>query len=137
MYEGQAAIELEALAEPSYHAYPFLMSDTGLDVTPIIRSMVDDLRNGAAKSYIAGRFHRSVAEMLVAACVKARQASGVNQVALSGGVSQNRLLLQQLILGLEKHDFVVYINRQVPPNDGGLSFGQAAIAAARLRAELV
>jgi hydrogenase maturation protein HypF len=56
----------------------------------------------------------------------------VNDVALSGGVFQNKLLLEQLLFMLEADGFRIYINRQVPPNDGGLSFGQAAIAAARL-----
>lgn len=132
VYEGQAAIELEVLAKPSDCGYPFRMSGGVLDVTPTIRAIVDDLRGGVATAQIAGRFHRTVAELLVSACTEARQASGAGRVALSGGVFQNRLLLEQLMSRLEELGFEVYINRQASPNDGGLSFGQAAVAAARL-----
>jgi hydrogenase maturation protein HypF len=61
----------------------------------------------------------------------------LDRVALSGGVFQNRLLLEQLVVRLEELSFQVYLNRRVPPNDGGLSLGQAAVAAARIRAGLI
>ena len=86
-------------------------------------------------NYIAGRFHRSIAELLAAACCEAREQTGLNIVALSGGVFQNQLLLERLLALLEELAFQVYINRRVPPNDGGLSLGQLAIAAARLQAK--
>lgn len=84
-------------------------------------------------SPIAGRFHRSIAELLATVCFGAREQTGLNIVALSGGVFQNRLLLEQLTIRLEEMAFQVYINRLVPPNDGGVSLRQAAIAAARLQ----
>lgn len=136
-YEGQAAIELETLAEPLRSGYPFRIRAGDarpalLDVRPVIRAIVEDLENGLSTSYISGRFHRTIAEMLLEACRDAREQSGVADVALSGGVFQNKLLLQQLRAMLEADGFQVYVNRLVPPNDGGLSLGQAAVAAARL-----
>ena len=174
VYEGQAAIELEMLAEPGDRVYPFAIRphpsavsplpgrggdsvhdrdltrplpphrERGLEgegqpalleVAPLIRAIVEDLQQGVSIPRIAGRFHRSVAELLAAACLRAREQSGLGVVALSGGVFQNRLLLEQLVARLEELNFQVYLNRRVPPNDGGLSLGQAAIAAARLSSE--
>ncbi|HEU5099886.1 MAG TPA: carbamoyltransferase HypF [Roseiflexaceae bacterium] len=135
IYEGQAAIELEMLAEPGDQVYPFAIGEgrpAQLDVAPMIRAIVEDIRHGVCLPQIAGRFHRSVAELLAATCLQAREQSGLGIVALSGGVFQNRLLLEQLMTRLEELSFQVYLNRHVPPNDGGLSLGQAAIAAAQL-----
>jgi hydrogenase maturation protein HypF len=81
---------------------------------------------------IATNFHRTIAELLLVAAIEAREQTGLQSVALSGGVFQNRLLLETLITRLEETNFQVYINRRVPPNDGGLSLGQLAIASARL-----
>ncbi|MGI8586618.1 MAG: carbamoyltransferase HypF [Chloroflexia bacterium] len=136
LYEGQAAIELEAMAEPSDRAYPFAVVEGNpatLDVAPLIRAIVEELRRGTALPEIAGRFHRTVAEMLSVVCGRAREETGLGRVALSGGVFQNRLLLEQLMTRLEETGFQVYLNRQVPPNDGGLSLGQAAVAAAIMK----
>ncbi len=144
-YEGQAAIELEMLAaeyrdsqdDRSNEAiYPFTRADgppATLDVRPMIWAIVSDIEQGIAPAQIAYRFHASVAEMLAMACLEARELTGLKVVALSGGVFQNRLLLEQVLARLERLGFEWYINRLVPPNDGGLSLGQIAIAAARLR----
>jgi hydrogenase maturation protein HypF len=104
-----------------------------LDVAPTIRAIVEDLRRGTSIPRIAGRFHRTITELLAQVCLRAREQSGLAVVALSGGVFQNRLLLEQLLARLEELDFQVLLNRRVPPNDGGLSLGQAAIAAAKLQ----
>jgi hydrogenase maturation protein HypF len=136
IYEGQAAIELELLSEPSQQSYPFAISagqPAMLDVTPLIRAIVDDLRRDVPRPVIAGRFHRTIAELLAAACVRVREQTDLNQVALSGGVFQNRLLLEQLVARLEGLEFQVYLNRRVPANDGGLSLGQLVVAAASLK----
>jgi hydrogenase maturation protein HypF len=152
LYEGQAAIELEMLAQSgsskeaveanrlSTVVYPFSLGGQTsgqpqprpFNVAPIIRAIVNDLQQEVPLPQIALRFHRSIAELLAIACFEARERSGLNIVALSGGVFQNRLLLEQLLARLEEMDFRVYVNRRVPPNDGGISFGQLAIAAARL-----
>ncbi|GHO42594.1 carbamoyltransferase [Ktedonospora formicarum] len=143
LYEGQAAIELEALAhkattEATCKPYPFAISKGTpalLDVKPTIRALVHDLGSGAPCEQIAARFHATIAELMATACAMVRERTGLERVALSGGVFQNRLLLELMLVRLEKQGFQVYTNRQVPPNDGGLSLGQIAIAAAILRGE--
>jgi hydrogenase maturation protein HypF len=145
-YEGQAAIELEMLAreqqEDIYKGqsdiYPFSirMRDqmpARLDVAPMFRAIVSNIQQGVPISQIADCFHRSIAELLATACFGARKQTGLDIVALSGGVFQNRLLLEQLVSRLEKMTFRVYVNRRVPPNDGGISLGQIAVAAAHLQ----
>ena len=102
----------------------------------MIRAIVNDIQKGVAIPQIAYCFHRSIAELLAVACVRAREQSGLHVVALSGGVFQNRLLLEQLITQLTELAFEVYVNRRVPPNDGGLSLGQAAVGAARLQRDM-
>ena len=147
LYEGQAAIELEMLAQSSHYVqggghasqmkpYPFIIqyqTPAKLDVTSMVRAIVDDIQQNLPVHEIAMRFHCTIAELLATACLKAREQTGLNMVALSGGVFQNRLLLEQLMLCLDAMSFQVYINRRVPPNDGGLSLGQLAVAAARLQ----
>ena len=142
LYEGQAAIELEVQAtqNPQSESYPFSIETSGdqipalLDVAPMIRAIVSDIQQGVAVPLIANRFHRSIAGLLANVCDETRRQTGLNIVALSGGVFQNRLLLEQLLALLENMAFSVYINRLVPPNDGGLCLGQMAVAAAQLRA---
>jgi len=104
-----------------------------LDVVPLIDAIVKEIIQGVPAEHIAKRFHRSIAHMLATSCAEVRQQTGRTKVALSGGVFQNQLLLEQLITLLEEMAFEVFINRLVPPNDGGLSLGQIAVAAARLR----
>jgi hydrogenase maturation protein HypF len=138
-YEGQAAVELEMYAT-AYHGvpparrYPFEINKGTLDVTPLIRSIVRDIQDGVPLAQMAYCFHASVATMLATVCNKVREQTGIGIVALSGGVFQNRLLLEQTIAPLKGLGFQVYINRRVPPNDGGISLGQAAIGAAQIRA---
>ncbi len=133
IYEGQAAIEMEILADTKHaRIYPFSTQGdkrTILDVRPMLRAIVQDIQRGISTAQIAGNFHWTVAEMLASQCVHVRQHSGLHTVALSGGVFQNRLLLERLTTLLEQRAFQVYTNRRVPPNDGGLALGQLAIAA--------
>jgi hydrogenase maturation protein HypF len=125
-YEGQAAIELEQLAAPGETgSYP-ATATTGL-----IRAIVDDLGSGVSRDVIAARFHNAVAAMIVATCVSLRDQTDLRTVALSGGVFQNLLLLNHVVDRLERRQFTVLTHGQVPCNDGGISLGQAAIAAAR------
>jgi hydrogenase maturation protein HypF len=134
VYEGQAAIEMEMLAEgeTAGSAYPFAVNQgkpAMLDVAPMLRAIVDEIAHGVGMPRIAARFHSSIAEMLAQVCIEARERTGLNVVALSGGVFQNRLLLEQLLARLQALAFQVYTNRRVPPNDGGISLGQLAVAA--------
>ena len=104
-----------------------------LDVAPMFRAIVRDIQLGVSTLHIAHRFHLSIAELLVAACIHAREQTGLHVVALSGGVFQNQMLLTQLTKRLEEMAFQVYTNRRVPPNDGGISLGQIAVAAAHMQ----
>lgn len=140
VYEGQAAIELEmaavsASAVPIKEAYPFAVlggEPLQMDVRPLIRAVVEEIGQGTPVPLIAGRFHRTIAAMITAVCQRIQTQTSLTKVALSGGVFQNRLLLSQLLPMLATAGFQAYINHQVPANDGGLSLGQVAVAAARL-----
>jgi hydrogenase maturation protein HypF len=122
-YEGQAAIELEAACDLSERcAYPM----PGLDARETIAAVVADLRAGIDVGRIAMRFHRGLARATADACA----ATGVPTVVLSGGVFQNRVLLELTIEALERHSLTPLLPQLLPPNDGGISYGQAAIAAA-------
>jgi len=135
-YEGQAAIELEMAAAESERCYPFDICEgepITLDVIPMLRTIIIEIQNGLPAPQILGKFHRTIAELLAQSCQNVRHSANINEVVLSGGVFQNRLLLKQLLVRLQSLDFRTYINQKVPPNDGGLSFGQAAVAAARLQ----
>jgi hydrogenase maturation protein HypF len=136
-YEGQAAVELEQLADPAETgAYPAgieageVFSVRGGD---LVRAMVDDLAAGTAPQIIAARFHNGVAAVIEAGCVLLRERHGLGTVALSGGVFQNLLLLRATVSRLEARGFGVLLHSRVPCNDGGISLGQAVVAAARDR----
>ena len=140
-YEGQAAVELEQLADPGEPAaYPARVgagADRGplrLAGTDLICAVVEDLEAGVAAPLVAARFHNGLAAATVAACQALREKSGLETVALSGGVFQNMLLLERTVAGLERTGFRALVHSRVPPNDGGISLGQTAVAAARLRA---
>ncbi|MGO9340322.1 MAG: carbamoyltransferase HypF [Terracidiphilus sp.] len=141
-YEAQAAIELEGIAVDEVDEPGYAMGMVGGDwaarepvrisTQPLWQGLLEDLRTGASKACIAGRFHAGVAAGYVNAAVLARSATGVGQVALSGGCMHNRRLARLLRMGLEAEGFEVFQHRQVSPGDGGLSYGQAAVAAAML-----
>jgi hydrogenase maturation protein HypF len=134
-YEGQAAIELEQRADPAETAaYPAAIDDGDplvIRVGDLVRAVVADLRGGVPAATVAARFHHGLADATVAACRRLSAATGIRTVALSGGVFQNRLLLGRVTDGLERHGLRVLTHRRVPPNDGGISLGQVAVAAAR------
>lgn len=149
-YDAQAAIELEgvAIAEPDgpahgeyVPAFELADSDGGqaaprvLRIAPVWRALVEDLRAGMQPARIAAQFHAGIAQGLVRAAESARKQTGIHLVALSGGCMHNRRLTRLLRSGLEEHGFEVFQQRQVSPGDGGLSYGQAAVAAAMLETE--
>ncbi len=132
-YEAQAAMEFEALADPDEKgAYPFEMSQDKILVGGAMRRLVNETLSGTPVSLIAARFHNGLANVLCYAAEGLRKRSGLREVVLSGGVWQNITLLRRTLSLLQKADFQVYIHQQVPANDGGLSLGQAVIAATRL-----
>jgi hydrogenase maturation protein HypF len=93
--------------------------------------VADDLAAGADGEVIAARFHNAVADLIVATCAALRERTGLVTVALSGGVFQNVLLLDNVVDQLEARGFAVLTHSRVPCNDGGISLGQAVVAAAR------
>ena len=127
-YEGQAAIELEQLADPAergaYHAE--ISEDNVVKGTDLIQSLVDDR---APKALRAARFHNGIADLIARTCAKLRDRS--TTVALSGGVFQNVLLLDRTVEILEQQGFRVLTHHKVPTNDGGISLGQVVVAAAQ------
>ena len=134
--EAEAPIALESLAsEQSMSddgAYAFERVGVAIDAGPVLRDAADDLRGGTSPSVIAARFHRGVARMVVDECRRLREGWGVNDVALTGGVWQNRVLVRMTGPALEREGFRVLEHRCVPVHDGGIALGQAVVALARL-----
>jgi hydrogenase maturation protein HypF len=128
-YEAQAAIELEVLVDPAERGvYPIEIGDGPIDPRPALLDLCLDRESGIATGVIAARFHNGVARMIQTPCECIRRQEGINTVALSGGVWQNMTLLRKTVPALEEAGFTVYVHREVPANDGGLSLGQAVIA---------
>jgi hydrogenase maturation protein HypF len=128
-YEGQAAIELEQLADPGERtAYRAEIADTVVSGADLVRLAAEDLRAGVPVPVIAARFHNGVADAIVRTCERLRSSTGVRTVALSGGVFQNVLLLDLTVDALERNGFRVLTHSRVPTNDGGISLGQAVLA---------
>ncbi len=139
-YEGQPALELEMAADPDEDGfYPAPLRMEGdtliLDTLSIFRRLLNEHLNGIDAAKIAARFHNSLVRLLTAACELVRDQTGLDLVALSGGVFQNAWMLQQLSNSLEQLGFQVLTHRLAPPNDGCISLGQVAVAAARLEKE--
>ena len=135
-YEGQAAIELEQRADHSHRgSYPVrLVGDKTfrLQGADLVRAVADDVTAGVPIGTVAARFHHGLTAAVVAGCRYARELTGTTTVALSGGVWQNMLLLTTAVDALEQAGFQVLVHSRVPTNDGGISLGQVAVAAARL-----
>lgn len=140
-YEGQAAIELEMAAaaagpegarEPGY-PLPVVREEGGpvvLDARELVRGALSDLRAGAAPGRVARRFHLGLADGTAMLCAAEAARLGLDTVAISGGVFQNVLLLERLASRLEASELHPLVPRAFPPNDGGISYGQAAVMAA-------
>jgi len=131
-YEGQAAIELEMAAGEEASGYPFdlqeLDGNTLILIEPIFRGIVSDLELGVSVASISSKFHNTIAKIILNMCLKIRKTSGLDRVALSGGVFQNSLLLENTYVLLDKNNFKVFTQHRVPPNDGGIALGQVVIA---------
>lgn len=137
-FEGEAAVNLEMLSDPSEPGlYEFNIGNGDpvlVDPAPAIRSIWSQKLKGEPVSAMGGRFHNAVAEMVAVVCHKIRSMESLQKVCLSGGVFQNSLLLEKTVSALEGKGFEVYINRRVPTNDGGVSLGQAVVGASLLEA---
>ena len=136
-YEGQAAIGLEDVADATEAgSYPVPVSDEPVArvlVAHLVRAVVQDMDRGTPVPTVAARFHNCLADVVTAVCARLREEHGLGTVALSGGVFQNALLVSRCLDRLEPAGFTVLTHRRVPPNDGGISLGQAAVASAALR----
>lgn len=139
-YKAQAAIEIEVLSKPYISAarpYPCFVDETAngksIRLQEVIQSIVQDARANRPIGQIGANFHRTIAEMAIDICWQARKSTGLREVALSGSVWQNQLLLGWVRDGLQQNGFVVYFHKQVPANDGGLALGQAVIANYQIR----
>jgi len=147
LFEGQGAMELEALAEtwrPSSadESYAFTITERAdgllcLEPSPMWETLLEDLKQKVPVARIAARFHFGLARAIRNLVARLREmntaATGVTTVALSGGCFQNKLLLEELVRLLETDGLTCLTHTKVPSNDGGLALGQAAIAAARHR----
>jgi hydrogenase maturation protein HypF len=136
-YEAQAALELEAAAasveggDTSAYGFGFAggPGPVRCDPAPVLRAVVDDVRRGTPAPVIAARFHRGVARAVAEICGRARRATGLAIVALTGGVFANALLEETCAALLAADGFTVLRHGEVPPNDGGLALGQLVVAA--------
>ncbi len=138
-YEAQAAIDLEmAAGDRVVPALPYRLVRAGgllvLDPRPTLRALVQETADGRRAPALAAAFHETVVEATRELLAEVRRDSGVSIVCLSGGVFQNRRLASTLVRRLGRDGFDVSINRRVPVNDGGISYGQAAVGAARIAA---
>lgn len=132
-FEGQAAIRLEALARSVSPQSPYSFPFDGHEWnhTPLLGQVLEDVTRGTETRLIARRFHEAVAQGILEAALLLKGSRKFEAVVLSGGVFQNKLLTELAIQRLEDRGFTVWINRQVPPNDGGISLGQVALAASK------
>ena len=130
-FEGQAAMSLERLAvhAPAADAYPFPLLGNELDFRPLLQSLINDKLRGRDEPEIARAFQRGIAQGLHDAAVTLCRAHNTDTIVLSGGVFQNELLLCDLKALLEPEKLQIWTNHAVPANDGGISLGQAALAA--------
>ena len=131
-FEGEAAMALEAAADPHARArYDLTISDGDrwtADPSELIRAIIHDRTVGVDVGTIAGAFHVAMRDLIVRGCERIRETSGIDSVALSGGVFMNTMLLDMAATALSERQFTVLIPRLVPCNDGGLSLGQAYVA---------
>jgi len=136
--EGRAAAELEAIAEPAERAsYPLAVLEgevVVLDARETVRAVVEDLGAGVSPALISARFHNGLADATARALTLLAQREGLGTAVLGGGVFQNRLLLERCAAALARSGLRLLTPRQLPPNDGAISYGQAAVAASRLTA---
>jgi hydrogenase maturation protein HypF len=137
-YEAQLPMAMEAIADEQEETAYSIRMDVNQDGTVlwkpqvILRELLEDLGRQTAPETVAARFHNTIAAGLLEFARRAREKTGLEKAALSGGVFCNRYLTNRLIRGLQQDGFCVLFKRQVPANDGGIALGQAAIAAAKI-----
>lgn len=144
-YEGESAILLEAAAGSTDESYEIALvkntateqstaHDTSvilLDAEPLFKAVLDDMQAGVPVATIAAKVHNAMIAAIVQSCLVANAAYGISIVALAGGVFMNRFITEGAIAALEGAGFTVALGKELPPNDGAISYGQTAVAAAR------
>ena len=139
-FEGEAASMLESLAGARRASrYPVeLTGDAAWTADParIIEGVASDIVHGRDRSEIASAFHGALGDLIVLGCERMREVTGLGTVVLSGGVFMNKLLAERASETLHSRRFRVLLPKRVPCNDGGLSLGQAHVAACALQEEL-
>lgn len=134
-FEAEVAIELERIAEPGERAhYPFALGDEvpiQIRWAPIWQGIVEDLKAGTGKGVVSARFHNTLAEIIQAVCLRISRETGIKEVALTGGVFQNRFLLARTAGKLKDAGLKLLLHHELPPNDSGIALGQAMIALQR------
>jgi hydrogenase maturation protein HypF len=125
-YHAQAAIALEQAAVNSKEtgSYAFSIENSFIDFRQLVREIVDDMKAQVPVETISKKFHNSIVDIIIEVSVRLRTRTGISIVALSGGVFQNTILLEHACSRLRDKGFTPLIHQLVPPNDGGISFGQ-------------
>ncbi|MBN2046775.1 MAG: carbamoyltransferase HypF [Anaerolineaceae bacterium] len=134
-YEGQAAIEMEAITDPDESGfYPFELDPSKgiIQLRHFWEALIADLSAGVSQSILAARFHNSIMELVLKIARQTRTERAIHTIALSGGVWQNLYLYEQTVKRLKNESFEVLVHHQVPTNDGGIALGQLMIAASVL-----
>ena len=137
-YEGQAAIELEACItnkawkNSAQSAYPFKIVQDIVDASPMWNALLEDLSNGISVAHISARFHKGLSNIIQQQANVLARRHNIKTIALSGGVFQNKTLFEDVVDGLQQLNLNVLYHKNIPANDGGLSLGQAVIAAAKI-----
>jgi hydrogenase maturation protein HypF len=127
-YEAQAAIEFEALVDPAVtEAYSFGIEEHVIDPVPALRGLIQDVQKRVPVGKIAACFHNGLIKVILDVCRDIRSKTGIRDVALSGGVWQNMVMLKQAVDDLQTEGFSVFLHREVPANDGGIALGQAVV----------
>lgn len=135
-YEGQAAIEMEAIAAPdenSFYEIEFKPEQTSINLHTFWEQLINDIRSGTPASVLSARFHNSIAQLSLTVSRALQSRYTINTVALSGGVWQNRYLLNKTVALLKQNQFRVLTHKRVPANDGGIALGQLLIAENQLK----
>jgi hydrogenase maturation protein HypF len=135
-YEAQAAMELEVLSKPYLEnatVYPFEIDGENIRVAELLGQIIADVRAQKSAGWIGARFHQTLASMALEISKQMRDTYEINEVALSGGVWQNQVLLDLARTALIQKSFIVHTHQQTPANDGGLALGQAVVAGFKIK----
>lgn len=141
-FDAEGPMRLESMAAAGTHpAYPFHLSWThnsqdpeellNIGLSDTIAALLEDIQSSQDLRLISARFHTTISKLIVQTTMQLRSSLGLNSVVLSGGLFQNRYILEQTEVSLEEQGFSVYAHKRVPTNDGGIALGQVAVAAAR------